>query len=293
MNEKNEWDLSPLLKDDNDPKIDDKRKLIREKHKEFSDKWRNNKDYLSDVNKLKEVLDEFEELNKLYVMGGEELYYFIIRSYQDQSNEQIKSKVTKAEDFSHETKDEIRFFELSLAKITREKQEEFLENNLLQNYKHYLENIFKKAKHLLTENEEKIMSLKRKVAYDNWENLTQEFLSKSEEEVVDEKGNKKKMGFHEIYGNLAVQDKEFRARISNVFEKIIEKYHEMAVIELNSLLENKKIDDNLRKFERPDSSRHLEDDIDEEVVDILLKTVSSKFSFIINFRIIIIFQKRR
>jgi len=47
---------------------------------------------------------------------------------------------------------------------------------------------------------------------------------------------------------------------------------------MNAILENKKVEDNLRGFERPDSERHLNDDISTKIVDGLVKTVSEKFS---------------
>ncbi len=52
---------------------------------------------------------------------------------------------------------------------------------------------------------------------------------------------------------------------------------DVATEEMNAILGNKKIDDELRRFSRADQSRHLGDDIDTEVVDILLQTVSARY----------------
>ncbi|HYA26516.1 MAG TPA: M3 family metallopeptidase, partial [Thermodesulfovibrionales bacterium] len=52
---------------------------------------------------------------------------------------------------------------------------------------------------------------------------------------------------------------------------------DVAEAELNSILGNKKIDDELRKMERPDLARHISDDIESEVVDSLIKAVSDRF----------------
>ena len=274
-----EWDLNPLLKRADDTEINSKRKIIEEKHKEFSLKWKNNKAYLTDAKKLKQALDDYEDLLKNHASGGNEYYYFILKYYVNQSDNDVKSKLTKAEDFVNKLKNEIRFFALSIAKnIPENKQKEFLNNFLLKDYKHYLENSFKSGKHLLTENEEKIMTLKSKVAYDNWEKLTQEFLNKSESEVIDLNGKKKLMNFNEISGLIVTQDNELRKNLSDAFDSIVSKYQDVAEAELNSLLENKKIDDGLRNFSRADSSRHLDDDIDSEIVDALIKTVSSNFN---------------
>jgi len=51
----------------------------------------------------------------------------------------------------------------------------------------------------------------------------------------------------------------------------------VAESELNSILENKFIEDNIRHYKRPDSARHLSDDIDTSVVDSLVDGVSTNF----------------
>ena len=52
---------------------------------------------------------------------------------------------------------------------------------------------------------------------------------------------------------------------------------EVAESEINSILANKKIDDELRNAPRPDTLRHLADDIESEVVDSLIEAVSQRF----------------
>ncbi len=52
---------------------------------------------------------------------------------------------------------------------------------------------------------------------------------------------------------------------------------DVAETEINSVLSNKKVDDELRRIPRPDLTRHIGDDIDTEIVDTLLKAVSGRF----------------
>jgi oligoendopeptidase F len=47
--------------------------------------------------------------------------------------------------------------------------------------------------------------------------------------------------------------------------------------ELNSILQNKKIDDELRNYDQPDKERHIGDDIDTKIVETLINTVSKNF----------------
>lgn len=46
---------------------------------------------------------------------------------------------------------------------------------------------------------------------------------------------------------------------------------------MNSILGYKKRIDEIRNYERPDQSRHLADDIDSEIVDTLVESVSERF----------------
>lgn len=68
-----------------------------------------------------------------------------------------------------------------------------------------------------------------------------------------------------------------RDSAANAFNGILSKHADAAEAELNSVLANKKVDDELRHVSRPDLMRHITDDIDSEVVDSLTKTVSDRF----------------
>ena len=62
----------------------------------------------------------------------------------------MRAKSNQADDFAIYLKNEILFFELSLARIPSEKQSEFLSSSELQPYRHFLEKQFASSKHLLS-----------------------------------------------------------------------------------------------------------------------------------------------
>ena len=77
---------------------------------------------------------------------------------------------------------------------------------------------------------------------------------------------------------MSSNKKIVRDSASVAFNDILQKYADVAENELNSILANKKINDDLRKMNRPDLARHIDDDIDSEVVGALISAVSAKFS---------------
>ncbi|MEX0920238.1 MAG: M3 family oligoendopeptidase [Candidatus Pacearchaeota archaeon] len=268
---KTEWDLSYL----EEGSFEEKREKIREKTQDFIDKWRKDISYLEKESSLKEALDEYENLAANYLEGGDEYYYFYLKTQLDENNPEIRAKLNKSDSFRKEINNKLNFFEINLSKIPRDKQEEFLKSGILKDYKHLLESLFIKGKHILTEKEEKIMSLKSSSSYSFWVDMLSGFLSK-EEAVLDEKTGEKR-SYSEIRSLMDNSQKEIREKASKAFNSIIKRYEDVAENELNAILENKKVDDELRDYKRPDESRHIEDDIETEIVDSLIDSVSDNF----------------
>ena len=277
MELKTTWDLSPLLKDDNDPRREALRTEIEKATKQFAEKWRTDQAYLSDPAALVQALDEFEAWQRVYGGGGDEAYFFWLRSEQDESDPVLKAHLQKSEDFGNKIMNKIRFFELSIAKIPESEQAKFLAHPGLQNYKHFLEKLFREAKYLLSEPEEKILALKSGPAYGNWVRLVSGLLSKEEASVPTEKGVTETKNFSEILSLIDSREKRVRDAAAEAVNATFKKHLEIGEAELNSVLGDKKIDDELRKLSRPDMARHLSDDIETETVDAMLQAVEAKF----------------
>ncbi len=272
------WNLSPLYKADDDPRMDKKRKVIERKSYGFINAWKDRKDYLEDPAALRQALDHYESWKHSYGSDGDEGYYFWLRSQQDQSDPNLKARFNKIEDFSKKIENDIQFFYLRVAAIKPERQRRFLEHEALGKYRHYLERIFAESRYHLSEPEEKIMNLKSSTSYANWTRMTEGFLSKEERSVMTETGARKVLPFSGIIGLMNSKSKRVRDTAALAFNDILQKNAEIAEAELNSVLQNKKIDDELRGAPRPDILRHLADDIDSEIVDALLDAVARRFS---------------
>lgn len=271
------WNLKPLFKSDNDPAMAEERKKVERESYRFINKWKERDDYLKDPAVLKEALDEYENWRRYYGTGGYEETYFIFRTSQDQNNSKLKAKFNQVQDLSIKIANAIQFFLLKIAKIDKERQKKFLEFKGLKEYKHFLEKIFAESKYLLSEPEEKIMNLKSLPAYVNWVNMTEGFLSKEERNVLDNKGKKAKKNFSEILSLASDKKRRVRDIAADALNDIFRKNADVAEAEMNSIMADKKINDQLRGFLRPDSSMHLSDDIESEVADVLVGAARDRF----------------
>lgn len=270
------WNLEQI-KDSKDPNFKQLRQQIQEKCQEFSSKWSKNNKYLEDPKTLKQALDEYEIWNEKYAVGSSESYYTDLKLALDQNNPKLKAKDNQISDISRDISNKMIFFSMRLAKVSLKKQKEFLSSDILKKYHHYLEQLFEEAKYLLSEDEEKLLNFTSKTSYSNWVQMLSSFLAKEESKVLTESGKKETKNFSEIISLMNSSNKKVRDTSAAVFNQILEKHLDVAENEFNSVLEYKKNNDTLRKMPRPDLARHINDDIESEVVDTLIGSVSKRY----------------
>ena len=271
------WNLTPLFESDASPLIDKKRKKLEAESRHFVDKWRSRKDYLEDPVILRLALDEYERWMRCLGADGDEGYYFWLRTQQDQNSPGLKAGYNKIEEFGKKIENDMRFFYMRICKIPRSKQKKFLDHPGLAKYRHFIERAFAESRYLLSEDEEKIMSLKSSTSHYNWVKMTSGFLVKEEGNVLLEDGSKARKTFSEILSLMNSRNKATRDSAAKAFNDIIAKHASVAEAEINAILANKKADDELRHMARPDLARHISDDIESEVVDSLIGAVSARF----------------
>ncbi len=271
-----QWNFTPLLRNAGKTAISAERKIIQRETEKFIQKWSRRRDYLRNPRSLKTALDDYENWTRHYAQGGAALYYFWLRLHQNENDPVIKAGYNQMLDFSNEIENRMRFFYLNLAKIPLRLQPAFLKSDLLKDYRHFLERAFAWGRHLLNDKEEKILLLKDSSAYANWVRMTSGLLGKEEKLVFTGK-RKETRNFGEILGLLENQNKRTRDSAAGAFNEILVKHIDVAEAEINSVLGDKKVNDELRGMKRPDFSRHLEDDVESGMVDVLVRTIAQNF----------------
>lgn len=271
------WNLKSLYKNDNDPQI--KKDLI-EAEKEimnFVEKWQNNELYLKDPETLKEALDQYNDLEHSIGFSKGYGYYLGLRLAQEENNTKLKAASIKLKDQVVKLANEIEFFTIRLSKVSPEMQKLFLNSMSLSQYRQFLKRLFDNEKYLLSEPEEKIMNLKGAPAHSYWIDMTSGLLSEETRLTTGENGKKRDHSMSELMSLTTSSKKKVRDEAAKALNDIFRNYAKIAEHEINAILDNKKINDNLRGFNRPDLSRHISDDIETEVVDTMTETVAKAY----------------
>jgi oligoendopeptidase F len=268
------WNLKTLYKSEKDPQIQKDINTAQEQNNLFVSRWKNQKSFLTNPKTLYSALKEFEGLGEKYGNCTKAQFYFFLRNSLDQTDIETKAQLNKISDIATKIENNIQFFLLSLAKVSPKQQEIFLSSPTLKPYRHFLEQLFLSAKYLLSNKEEKIFNLTAKTSYSNWVNMLTELLDKQKAVVLDKNNRKVEITYNDFGKYLNDRNKKVRDYASEQFNKINERYLEIAEFEINSILETKKISDEYRKIPRPDLPRHISDDIDSKIVDTLINVVT-------------------
>jgi oligoendopeptidase F len=275
MKVKKDWNMKPLGKKYNDPAFFEERSLQMKKAKAFARKWKKDRTFLTEASSLKKALDQY---NLLCELGTKEDVYLWMMSKLDAGNKKITAAMNKHYSFSQELAKETRFFVLDLGLIELKKQKEFLLNPILSEYQNFLRVVFKQSKYRLSEAEERILSMKFKVSHQNWADMLSGFLAQDTQATLVPKKNSqgsvsKQTGLEELITLSSNSNKKIRISAKKALDTLLKRHLSVAEKEINSILENKQIDDKLRSYDRPDSSRHINEDIDTAVVDTLREIV--------------------
>jgi len=253
----------------------------------FKEKWEGRTDYLSDAKSLREALDDYEKIqwwirgtsawDDFWIIWTESFYYRLQRNlHSDDKN--VIAKSNSADEFATKQENKLLFFELAISQIPTNKQTEFLSNELLQPYHHFLEKQFNSARYLLSPESEKVINLLTKTAYENWDNMTSKFLSKAEKEVELTEW-KKSVTLEELFTLCSNENPDVRQIAIKAINEIHSEAREFAENEMNSILEYKKTIDDLRWFKNADDFVSVRDDVSINTVHTMIECVINDYAF--------------
>ena len=266
-NNKNElplWDLSEIYKDIKDPMIKNDLKDIKNLSKEFLKKW---KGKIKDLNseEFVDCIDQYQNLNeKIYKIGTHSNLIFATNMEDPEIsryNSSISDEVTEI--FSS-----LIFVTLELSKINDDIINEWILNDEAKQWLPYLTILRKRNPYLLDPLVEEILIEKSATGRSAWVRLFDEtsaalrFPFKTE--MVSEA---------EILNYLSDIDPEKRKIAGKSLSQTLEKNKRIFGMILNVISRDRYIEDNKRGFKRIVSSRNLDNDVEDEVVDALVKTV--------------------
>ena len=258
------WDLTEIYTDIKDPKIKTDLKKIRDSSNEFVKKWKgrikdlNPSDFLSCIETYQKIC---ESLHKI----GTHSSLIFATNMEDAEISRYNSSVS--DEFT-EIFSSLIFFTLELSKVNDVKIQNWMNDKNCSKWEPYLKVLRKRNPYLLDPLVEEMLIEKSATGRSAWVRLFDE--TSASLRFPFKEGE---LSEAEILNLLSDPDPNNRKLAGKSLSNILEKNKRVFSMILNVISRDRFIEDNKRGFKNIVSSRNLDNDVEDEVVDALVHTV--------------------
>ena len=157
-------------------------------------------------------------------------------------------------------------------------EQKYKESKELARYRPWLESIRKLKPHQLAPDMEKLLNDKYVSGRAAWTRLFDETMATLRFQVKDpQTGEVRDLGAEETLHLLSEKDAATRQAAAEALTATFKDNIRLFALITNTLIKDKEIEDRWRKFPRPESARHLSNQVEPEVVDALAQAVKSAY----------------
>ena len=269
------WDLSSLYKSITDPKIAKDLKLTLRKAKSFNKKYKGSLESIT-AKKLVGIISRYETILQEAVKP----VTFATLVFAENSNNSKNSAFYQEMKAKHlEIYQQVLFFELELLQLPENKLVGLTKDEALQNYHHFLKLLLINKSHRLSEQEEKIFNDKSLTGSGAFVRLFDEELARKKFEFT-LRGKKKLLNESELLELFHSADREIRKTAALALSKGLQEELKRLTFITNILVEDKAVNDRYFKYQYPEESRHLANEIDREIVETLTRVVTKNYKIV-------------
>ncbi len=167
------------------------------------------------------------------------------------------------------------FFDLELAALPDGVLGPLLDSPHVANYRHYLGTVRASRDHVLSEVEERLMEELANTGGRAFDRLFEETTSSAVFELDGET-----LTQAQVIARTMSADRETRRRAAAAFTQGLGKNSAVVTFLFNTLMQDKSVKDRLRRFETPQAARHLENELDEATVSLVVDTVVRNYPLV-------------
>jgi len=266
--EKYKWDLTDFFKDEKefDKKLVECKKMIDSL-----------KEYVG-CTKSAEKLYDFLELEIKTISLWEDLYvYSYLINDQELGIKESLERKNKTENLNAELENNISFFAPELLKLTQSEYEQlFIDNKKLLEHKKNLDRYYREKAHILTENEEKIVS-ELINSINHFDSMSSNLLNSEHSygKVKLEDGTEEVIATTNYRKILRNKNKNIRKKVYNLFNKTLDQYGTTSASLLNSYVSMNNSIAKIRHYENSWQEKLFGLNLTDKVFESLIKAVEN------------------
>ncbi|MES2794021.1 MAG: M3 family oligoendopeptidase [Planctomycetota bacterium] len=257
------WDLSDIYKGLDDPQIEADLQACQTGSELFSQKYRGIFARKPSAEEVRVALVDLENLyQKLSQLGA----YSGLRTAVENLNADCRQLEDKIDQASVDIQNRLTFFDLEWLEVPEAEALELAAAPELQNYQHYLIASRRYKPHTLGEKEEVLLNQKSLTARGAWVNLFDEFVA-SVEYRLEYKGETQTLTQPALLAMSYQPDRDLRKAAQECLYTELSKHELVLTNVYNAITQDHSLNDQIRHYGNPISSRHLANEIEPQVVE--------------------------
>jgi oligoendopeptidase F len=263
------WDLSALFSGLQDPRIDGVWAECHERADRFAEAYRGQVE--SAQLSPEELARAIREVESIDNEATKPVVFAHLVFAADTSRPEHGAFLQRQTEKASELRVKTMFFGLELQAAPESYVERILADPAMRNYRHYVSVLRSMSPHRLSEAEEALLEETANTGCRAWQRLHEELTANQEYRYTDpHTGETRLLSQEEVLELLHDPDRDVRIAACDSFSAGLKAMNRTLVFLYNTLLADKRLEDRLRKFEHPESSRHLANELDKPTVDMVM-----------------------
>ena len=261
------WDLSDIFPSIDDPSIE---KAIENVKKQADSLANTYQGKIKDFN-AKELLKLLEEYETYMADLGNISIFARLSFAANMTLPETTALNDKVSKLSANLSKQLAFLRLEVGQLVY-KQPELIKEPILSNYKHFLEKLQRAVPHQLSEVEEQLIIEKDQFGIEGWQQLQSKWLNTRKFEVEVE-GEKKLLSYGEANALLSHPDRATRESANKAIYSLLKEDGDLFSFALRNICNDWLNVTNRRKYENEMHASLIANDIEQEVIENLLKAI--------------------
>lgn len=263
------WDLSDLFSDINDPRIEQTLTEAATRADNFAAAYRGkiNSPDLSAETLLRAILD----MESLVSDVSKPVQYANLRFAADTGDPKLGAFLQKMMETTSEIQVKLLFFELELQATDAAIVARVMEDPSLENYRHWVDAVRQASPYRLSEVEEVVLEKTANTGNRAWVRLFEEVVANHAFKLKTADGTVEEVNSEAVLTLLRDPDRSVRQAAADSLSEGLAELERVLVFTYNNLLQDKKVEDEMRGYSYPEQSRHLANELDKETVDLVMQ----------------------
>jgi oligoendopeptidase F len=269
------WDLADLYAGPDDPRIDADLAQALESAQRFAEQHRGGVGKLS-ADELARAVAALEAIGE---RAARPASYAQLLFSADTSAPRHGALLQRVQERGTEIRNALVFFELEWVGLDDGVARALLADPALAPRRHFLESMRRYRPHVLAESEEKLIEELANTGRRAFSRLFDELVAALRFQVK-HAGETRELGEEEVLSLLYAPERELRREAARALTEGLRTNARPLAFIFNTLVQDKAVDDRLRRFQTPLASRHLANEIDAASVDALLSACVAHYPLV-------------